>query len=274
MTMAPVLPLSFDDVLAAAERLRGVAHRTPVLTSRTLDAMTGGEVHLKAENLQRAGAFKFRGAYSKLSTLLPHTLKRGVVTYSSGNHGQAVALAARILGTTAVVVMPEDTPRSKRAATEGYGAEVITYDRYPGDREAIGAALSNERGLTLVPPYDDQMVMAGQGTAALELFEQVPNVEVLVVPVGGGGLIAGSATVARATSTPMRPANATAASTRPNATRRSLLTGRPGRGPVRRTGPRRRCRPTGRPRPFGPSRPRLPTATPPPPPHRSVPPRP
>ena len=197
--MAPVLPLSFDDVLAAAERLRGVAHRTPVLTSRTLDAMTGGEVHLKAENLQRAGAFKFRGAYSKLSTLLPHTLKRGVVTYSSGNHGQAVALAARILGTTAVVVMPEDTPRSKRSATEGYGAEVITYDRYTGDREAIGAALSNERGLTLVPPYDDQMVMAGQGTAALELFEQVPNVEVLVVPVGGGGLIAGSATVARAT---------------------------------------------------------------------------
>jgi threonine dehydratase len=190
-------PVTLDDVLDAAARLKGVAHRTPVLRSRTLDALVGAEVFLKCENFQRVGAFKFRGAYNAVSRLTPDQLARGVAAYSSGNHAQAVALAARELGTTAVIVMPEDAPRSKRAATEGYGAEIVTYDRYTGDREAIAEALATERGLALIPPYDHPHVMAGQGTAALELLEETGELGALVVPVGGGGLMAGSATAAK-----------------------------------------------------------------------------
>src|SRR5438874_10322087 len=176
-----------DDVRAAARVLAGVAHRTPVVTSRTL----GENVVLKPENLQRGGAFKFRGAYNKISSL-----PRGatVVAYSSGNHAQAVALASSLLGARATILMPEDAPASKLAATRGYGAEVVSYDRYTGDREGIGAELAAERGAELVRPFDDPLIMAGAGTAALELVEDVADLDTLVVPVGGGGLISGSAT--------------------------------------------------------------------------------
>jgi threonine dehydratase len=190
-------PVTLDDVRDAAARLQGVAHRTPVLRSRTLDALVGAEVFLKCENLQRVGAFKFRGAYNAASRLTPEQLVRGIAAYSSGNHAQAVALAARELGTTAVIVMPEDAPRSKRAATEGYGAEIVTYDRYTGDREAVAGALATERGLALIPPYEHPHVMAGQGTAALELLEETGELGALLTPVGGGGLMAGSATAAK-----------------------------------------------------------------------------
>ncbi|MFI7296186.1 threo-3-hydroxy-L-aspartate ammonia-lyase [Streptomyces sp. NPDC050121] len=193
MTTAP-LPITLDDVRDAAARLKGVAHRTPVLRSRTLDRIVGAEVLLKCENFQRVGAFKFRGAYNAASRLAPEQLARGIAAYSSGNHAQAVALAARELGTTAVIVMPEDAPRSKRAATAGYGAEIVTYDRYAGDRVAIGEALAAERGLALIPPYEHPHVMAGQGTAALELLQEAGELDALLAPVGGGGLIAGSAT--------------------------------------------------------------------------------
>ena len=190
--------IGIDDVRAAAARLAGVAHRTPVLTSRTLDERTGATVFLKAECLQRGGAFKFRGAYNMISSLPEDARRRGVAAYSSGNHAQAVAIASRLLGTTAVILMPADTPPAKLDATRGYGAEVITYDRYTEDREAMGAALANERGLTLVPPYEHPAVMAGQGTAALELLEEAPGLDLLLAPVGGGGLIAGCATAAKA----------------------------------------------------------------------------
>ncbi|MFB6636876.1 threo-3-hydroxy-L-aspartate ammonia-lyase [Streptomyces chartreusis] len=190
-------PVTLDDVRDAAARLQGVAHRTPVLRSRTLDELVGAEVFLKCENFQRVGAFKFRGAYNAASRLTPEQLGRGIAAYSSGNHAQAVALAARELGTTAVIVMPEDAPPSKRAATEGYGAEIVTYDRYTGDRVAIAEALAAERGLALIPPYEHPHVMAGQGTAALELLEEVGELGALLTPVGGGGLMAGSATVAK-----------------------------------------------------------------------------
>ncbi|MFF1301269.1 threo-3-hydroxy-L-aspartate ammonia-lyase [Streptomyces sp. NPDC058307] len=190
-------PVTLDDVLDAATRLKGVAHRTPVLRSRTLDALVGAEVLLKCENFQRVGAFKFRGAYNAASRLTPEQLARGIAAYSSGNHAQAVALAARELGTTAVIVMPEDAPRSKRTATEGYGAEIVTYDRYTGDREAIAEALATERGLALIPPYEHPHVMAGQGTAALELLEETGELGALLTPVGGGGLMAGSATAVK-----------------------------------------------------------------------------
>ncbi|MFE9621519.1 pyridoxal-phosphate dependent enzyme [Streptomyces sp. NPDC006527] len=196
MTTTPP-PITPDDVRDAADRLKGVAHRTPVLHSRTLDALVGAEVLLKCENFQRVGAFKFRGAYNAASRLTPGQLARGIAAYSSGNHAQAVALAARELGTTAVIVMPEDAPRSKREATEAYGAEIVTYDRYAGDRVAIAEALAAERGLTLIPPYEHPHVMAGQGTAALELLEEAGELGALLTPVGGGGLIAGSATVAK-----------------------------------------------------------------------------
>jgi threo-3-hydroxy-L-aspartate ammonia-lyase len=183
-----------EDVRAAAARLDGVAHRTPVVTSRTLDALAGAPVFLKAENLQRGGAFKFRGAYNKIASL-PHDVRsRGVIAYSSGNHAQAVAIAARLLGTHATIVMPTDAPPAKLDATRGYGAEIVEYDRFGDDREAIGAQLAEERGLALVKPYDDPLVMAGQGTTALELLDEVPDLDVLVTPVGGGGLIAGCAT--------------------------------------------------------------------------------
>ena len=190
--------ISFDDVRSAADRLAGVAHRTPVARSRTLDARVGAAVFLKCENLQRVGAFKFRGAYNAVSRLTAEQLARGIAAYSSGNHAQAVALAARRLGSTAVNVMPADTPASKLAAVTGYGAEIITYDRYTGDREALGRELAESRGLTLIPPYEHPHVMAGQGTAALELLEETGELDALVVPVGGGGLMAGSATAAKA----------------------------------------------------------------------------
>jgi threonine dehydratase len=195
MTDSP--PVTLDDVRDAAAQIRGVAHRTPVLRSRTLDALVGAEVFLKCENFQRVGAFKFRGAYNAASRLAPEQLSKGIAAYSSGNHAQAVALAARELGTTAVILMPEDTPRSKMEATAGYGAEIITYDRYTGDRVAIGEALAADRGLALIPPYEHPHVIAGQGTAALELIEEVGDLDALVVPIGGGGLIAGSATAAK-----------------------------------------------------------------------------
>jgi threonine dehydratase len=187
--------ITVDDVRAAAARLDGVAHRTPVLHSRTLDARTGATVYVKAECLQRGGAFKFRGAYTMISALPAEARRRGVAAYSSGNHAQAVAIAAGMLGSTAVILMPQDTPPAKLDATRGYGAEVVTYDRYREDREALGAALAAERGLTL---YEHPAVMAGQGTAALELLEEVPGLDLLLAPVGGGGLIAGCATAAKA----------------------------------------------------------------------------
>ncbi|SDM69217.1 pyridoxal-phosphate dependent enzyme [Actinacidiphila guanduensis] len=190
-------PVTLDDVRDAAERIKGVAHRTPVLRSRTLDRIAGAEVLLKCENFQRIGAFKFRGAYNAASRLSPEQLSRGIAAYSSGNHAQAVALAARELGSSAVIVMPEDTPASKMAATAGYGAEIVTYDRYTGDRVAIGGALAAERGLALIPPYEHPHVIAGQGTAALELLEEAGELGALLTPVGGGGLIAGSATAAK-----------------------------------------------------------------------------
>jgi threo-3-hydroxy-L-aspartate ammonia-lyase len=179
-----------DDVRAAARVLDGIAHRTPVIASRTL----GEHVVLKPENLQRAGAFKFRGAYNKISSLPTGT---PVFAYSSGNHAQAVALSSRLLGSPATILMPEDAPQSKLDATRGYGAEVVLYDRYTGDREAIADELAAERGAELVRPYDDPLIMAGAGTAALELLEDAGVLETLVVPVGGGGLIAGSATIAK-----------------------------------------------------------------------------
>jgi threonine dehydratase len=194
--------ISLDDVRAAASRLDGVANRTPVFTSRTLDERTGSSVHVKAECFQRGGAFKFRGAYNKIASLPEEARSRGVLAYSSGNHAQAVAIAARLLGTTATIVMPEDAPPAKLEATRGYGAEVVSYDRWTEDREEIGRRLASERGVELVRPYDDPLVMAGQGTTALELLEDVPELDVLVVPVGGGGLIAGCATAAKA----LRPA--------------------------------------------------------------------
>jgi len=192
----PVIELA--DVQAAAQRLHGVAHRTAVFTSRTLDERVGAEVHLKAECLQRGGAFKFRGAYNKIASLPEDVRSRGVLAYSSGNHAQAVAIAARLLGTSATIVMPEDAPPAKLEATRGYGAEIVIYDRWTQSREEIGVQLSEERGLALVRPYDDPLVMAGQGTAALELLEEVPALDLLIAPVGGGGLIAGCSTVAKA----------------------------------------------------------------------------
>ncbi|MEU1299660.1 threo-3-hydroxy-L-aspartate ammonia-lyase [Streptomyces shenzhenensis] len=194
--MPDQLPVTLQDVRDAAARIAGAAHRTPVLRSRTLDRLVGAEVRVKCENYQRVGAFKFRGAYNAVSRLPADQLARGVAAYSSGNHAQAVALAARELGTTAVIVMPEDAPRAKREATAGYGAEIVTYDRYAEDRVAIGQALAAERGLALVPPYEHPHIIAGQGTAVLELIEDVGELDALVVPVGGGGLIAGSAVAA------------------------------------------------------------------------------
>ncbi|MFE5568611.1 pyridoxal-phosphate dependent enzyme [Amycolatopsis japonica] len=191
-------PVTIDDIRDAAARLAGVAHRTPVVRSRTLDELVGAEVFIKCENLQRVGAFKFRGAYNAASRLSPEQLVKGIAAYSSGNHAQAVALAARELGSSAVILIPEDTPQSKKDATAGYGAEIVTYDRYTGDRVAIGEALAADRGLALIPPYEHPHVIAGQGTAALELLEDTESLDTLVVPVGGGGLIAGSSTAAKA----------------------------------------------------------------------------
>ena len=189
---------TFDDVAAAADRIAGAAHRTPVLTSRTVDAETGAKLFLKCENFQRMGAFKFRGAYNALSLFDAAQRKAGVVTFSSGNHAQATALAARLLGMPATIVMPKDAPAAKIAATRGYGGEVVVYDRYGDDREAIGRRLAQERGLTLIPPYDHPHIIAGQGTAAMELIEEAGPLDALFVCMGGGGLLSGSALAARA----------------------------------------------------------------------------
>ncbi|MHB8177905.1 MAG: pyridoxal-phosphate dependent enzyme [Vulcanimicrobiaceae bacterium] len=184
--------VTFEDVLAAAARLRGVAHRTPVVTSRTLDAQVGAQCFLKCENLQRVGAFKFRGAYNALVQLSPAQRAAGVVAYSSGNHAQGVALAAALLKIPATIVMPSDAPLSKLAATRGYGAQVVLYERGVDDRQAIAEHLVQERGATLIAPYDDPQIVAGAGTTALELLEDAPGLDALVVCVGGAGLFAGS----------------------------------------------------------------------------------
>ena len=193
MRMKPFsdLAISLVDVQQAAERLAGIANRTPVLTSRTVDGLVGGQVFFKCENLQRGGAFKFRGAYNRLVMLSPAERARGIVAFSSGNHAQGVALAARELGISATVVMPSDAPALKLAATEGYGAHVVRYDRLTEDREAIAQRLADERGLVVVPPYNHPLIMAGQGTAALELIQEVGSLDWLLCPVGGGGLLSG-----------------------------------------------------------------------------------
>ena len=191
------LPISYDDVVAAHERIRGVAHRTPVLTSTTANDLTGAQLFFKCENFQRMGAFKFRGAYNAIAQFTPQQKAGGVITFSSGNHAQAIALSARLLGVKAVIVMPQDAPAVKVEATRGYGGEVVFYDRYTEDREALGRRLAAERGLTLIPPYDHPHVMAGQGTAAKELIEDAGPLDLLFVCLGGGGLLSGCATAAR-----------------------------------------------------------------------------
>ncbi len=190
--------VTYDDVQGAAERLRGVAHRTPVATSRTLDERLSARLFLKCENLQRAGAFKFRGAYNATAKLGPAERARGILTYSSGNHAQAIALACRLLGAQATVVMPENAPAAKRRATEGYGARIVAYDPAKAKREEIAEALRREGDPVLVPPYDHADVIAGQGTAARELIEDAGSLDLLRVPCGGGGLLSGSALSARA----------------------------------------------------------------------------
>jgi threonine dehydratase len=194
------MSLSYADVEAAAGRLRGIAHRTPVLTSRTADARTGATLFFKAEPLQRAGAFKFRGACNAIAALSPEQRKRGVLAFSSGNHAQAIAYAGALQGVPTVIVMPHDAPAIKVAATRGYGAEIVVYDRYKEDREAVSHRLAEERGLSVIPPYDHPDVIAGQGTAARELIEEVGPLDVLLVCLGGGGLLAGSCLAARALS--------------------------------------------------------------------------
>jgi threo-3-hydroxy-L-aspartate ammonia-lyase len=191
------LAISFQDVERAHERLSGVVHRTPVLTSTYANSQTGAELFFKCENFQRMGAFKFRGAYNAISQFTPEQRTQGVVTFSSGNHAQAVALSAAILGVKSVIIMPNDAPVIKIEATRGYGGEVVLYDRYTEDREAISKRIVEERKMTLVPPYDHPQVMAGQGTAAKELIEDTGTLDVLFVPVGGGGLISGCAAAAK-----------------------------------------------------------------------------
>ncbi|MDH4191327.1 MAG: threo-3-hydroxy-L-aspartate ammonia-lyase [Betaproteobacteria bacterium] len=191
-------PVDFDDLARAQERILPHVLRTPVLTSRTIDALTGARVFFKCENFQRMGAFKFRGACSAMTRLSSAERARGVIAYSSGNHAQAVALAGRMLGAPAVIVMPADAPRVKLDAARGYGAEVITYDRHGESREAIAERIGAERGLTVIPPFDDPLVVAGQGSAAMELFEEAGSLDVLLVPCGGGGLLSGCAIAAHA----------------------------------------------------------------------------
>jgi threonine dehydratase len=195
--MSP-LAISFDDIARAQKRIAGIAHRTPVLTSTTADERTGAQLFFKCENFQRMGAFKFRGAFNAISQFTPEQRAKGVVAFSSGNHAQAIALSARLLDVKAVIVMPTDAPAVKMAATRDYGGEVVLYDRYTEDREAIGRRLAEQRGLTLIPPYDHPHVMAGQGTAAQELIEDAGPLDLLIAPLGGGGLLSGSATAAKA----------------------------------------------------------------------------
>jgi threo-3-hydroxy-L-aspartate ammonia-lyase len=191
---------TYDDVVAAAARIRGHAHKTPVMTSRTVNEQLGASVFFKCENLQRMGAFKFRGAFNALSRFTPEQRKAGVVAFSSGNHAQAIALSAKLLGIPATIVMPHDAPAAKVAATRGYGGQVVIYERYKEDREQIGRDLAAKHGLTLIPPYDHSDVIAGQGTAARELFEEVGELDAFFVCLGGGGLLSGSALVTRALS--------------------------------------------------------------------------
>jgi threonine dehydratase len=190
--------ITLADIQAAAQRIRPIAHRTPVFTSRTFDALADAQVYFKCENFQRGGAFKIRGALNFIYSIPKDQLSRGVVAYSSGNHAQAVAIAASSVGIKATIVMPSDAPKSKLQATRGYGADVVMYDRLTENREAIGGRISEETGATLVPPYDHPWIIAGQGTAALELLEEVPDLEALAVCIGGGGLMSGSSTAARA----------------------------------------------------------------------------
>jgi threonine dehydratase len=193
---APALPVTYDDIAAAAHTLAGIAHRTPVLTSRTVDERTGASVFFKGENLQRGGAFKFRGAYNALARLSPQQKRRGVVAYSSGNHAQAVALAGRLLGIAAVIVMPDDAPAVKAEGARGYGAEVVLYNRERDSREAIADEFARSRGMAVIPPFDHPHVVAGQGTAAKELIEDAGPLDYLLVPCGGGGLLTGCAIAA------------------------------------------------------------------------------
>ena len=188
---------TWEDIQAARRRLAGVAHRTPVLRSKQFDAECGAEVYFKAENLQRGGAFKFRGAYNKIKAESERGNVTAVVAFSSGNHAQAVALVSKLLGIRATIVMPKDAPQAKVDATRGYGAEVVLYDREYQSRDDMAAEIARERNAVLVPPFDDELVMAGQATGAVELFEDVPDLDAVVVPVSGGGLMAGWATVAR-----------------------------------------------------------------------------
>ena len=190
----------YREIEAAAQRLQGVAHRTPVLTSRTADTLAGAQLFFKCENFQRMGAFKFRGAYNAIARFTDAQRQAGVLTYSSGNHAQAIALSASLTGIGSVIIMPHDAPALKVQATKGYGGEVIVYDRYKENREEIGRRLAHERGMTLIPPYDHPDVIAGQGTAAKELFEEAGQLDVLLVPLGGGGLLSGSALAAAALS--------------------------------------------------------------------------
>ena len=194
------LPVNYDDVAAAAKRLEGHARRTPAMTSRSVDERTGATVFFKCENLQRMGAFKFRGAFNALSQLAPGQKKRGVLAYSSGNHAQAIALSGRLLGINTVIVMPADAPQVKLEATRAYGAEVIVYDKHKTTREALSERLAGERGLALIPPFNHPHVVAGQGTAAKELFEDVGPLDLLLVCCGGGGLLSGCAIAAHALS--------------------------------------------------------------------------
>ena len=191
------LAVSFEDVAAAHARIAKQARRTPALTSSTVDALTGAHVFFKCENLQRMGAFKFRGAYNALAQLSADEKRRGVITFSSGNHAQAVALAGRMLDVPATIVMPQDAPAVKLAATRGYGAEVITYDPQQESREAIARRIGAERGLKVIPPFDHPHIIAGQGTAAKELIEDAGPLDMLLVPCGGGGLLSGCAVAAR-----------------------------------------------------------------------------
>ena len=192
--------VTYADVEAAARRLTGIAHRTPVLTSRTVNQRTNAQVFLKCENFQRTGSFKFRGAYNALAQLSEEQKQRGVLTFSSGNHGQAIALSGQLLGIPTTVVMPKDAPEVKQAATRGYGAEVMLYDRAEMKREELAKNLASDRGVTIIPPYDHQHIVAGQGTTAKELIEEVGQLDILLVCCGGGGLLSGCAIATKALS--------------------------------------------------------------------------